>query len=547
MKSIMLNSILLSILLLTSIALATFYVPIFKFSNPVPTPSGEFYNLRQVGAGITVNASAQECGYLLENGTNYTMTTADNLTFTNATPLVFSISNGGSLRYITYYCNYNESRDVLDWYNSTGNMPAQNNFTINEKATNSFTITDLAFTNYAVYSNATFPTFNITTSTSIATCNYTFNNGTGGANNFIMVNNTPNHKYWSNASVIGGNMTPNTNNSWINITYYCNDTFGNGTEASKIYFKYDRANPKIGNVSITYNNTSTSPVGSKINVTFDVADANYKSDGAYVRLYHPDGTVTAVQGTALTSMGYDVNLVKYGVIVTGTDMNQNGLYYIEPFVIDAANQNGTSANLTVLVTQLKAAKWNLLTWYENATLQDLASKASTITYVSLFNNWGKNFTTFQKGTSTNAFTMINESTNVTLIYVSSDTTLIRNYTKYDVAGFAKNISLYASNNSYWNLVNLNRMPATLNATMNDSSAYMNASVQWNTSYPANNVSYISFYNASSGKFCTAKRTMGTLTSCVGIASTDITIGLDTGFWLYVGENMTMNRTEVDGR
>lgn len=386
----------------------------------------------------------------------------------------------------------------------------------------SCTITDNKFTNATAYD--TFPGFNITTTTNQSACDYYWNETI--TNLTIDVENTT----FVNASAFAA--PPETAyGKWHNITYICYDGLGNTSQyvedsSNYIYVAIDNTNPTCANEDLTIEDATSG--GNYINFTFNTSDKNPNT--YWVKIYHPDdttGTKSATYKSGTENRWVEANLAN-------TELSQDGKYYLEANARDDVSRNGTGTNQTYLVSHLVAGEWNQIVINNNTNLSDISSMVPNITHVAIYDNriGYKNFTTFTVGTATHGDVIASCSLNATYIKTNEDVAFIRPYyNTYETT----NITLWTGGWNYIGMVN----DKTLNETMY-ADVYNNATVgSGNTT----NVTYTSWFNSTSGLFCTARRGF-TVTSCPGFDVTDITARPDDGLWILTNQNLTMNRSAM---
>uniref|UniRef100_A0A6H1ZRK1 Uncharacterized protein n=1 Tax=viral metagenome TaxID=1070528 RepID=A0A6H1ZRK1_9ZZZZ len=491
--------------------------------TPVNLANGtEYYDLTN-----DYNATLNETG--LSSCTGYTDSTYTTLVsminnsgvrtqYWNASEVI-KPSNNGAWRYITWKCE--DAFGNQSWYNSTAGAGLL--WKINEKAPQSVNITsDNTLTNGTIYD--AFPGFNITLNDSLAYCDYYFNETVTSMSNSSGVRTE-----YINSSVFTPAESPY--DEWHNVTYKCQDAFGNVSEYIRIasnytYIKVDRTNPTVANEIVTIENATTG--GNYLNFTFNTSDRN--PDIYWIREYHD-----AITSTIASTLKYGTENRWVETNLTNTTITVDGKYFFEANARDDVNRNGTSsANQTYLASYLESGEWNQVVFNENITLANIASKVPDITHVAIYNNLisYKNFTTHTVGTATYADIQINSSLNATYIKTNEDVLLIRPYYNfYETA----NITLWTGGWNFIGMVNKKSLNTTMFADV-----YSNATVGAGDS---NNVTYASWFNSTAGLFCTGRRGFSA-TSCPGFDSTDIYGKEDDGLWILSNHNLTMNRSAM---
>jgi len=380
------------------------------------------------------------------------------------------------------------------------------------------------------YTGAYGVTLNISVSpdNNASVCSYDF----GFTNNTVttafvtnMTNSTSNS--FHNASAVG---IPDDSalNGWHNVTFRCYN--GSDWYNETVLFGLDSTNPSIDNIN--YNISNQTSGGHSVNYTFNVTDRHTRMCG--VRIYDPWGEMTNVTGTLLD--GSNVEDGRCDVDISSSEFSFNGNYTLEPWAQDYLDLNGTGTNLSVNVYKL-AVGWNHVSISDNVTLSSIANNMTNVSYVSVYDNLYKNYTTFTTGSSTNANFRTN-STNATYIYVSENVTMIR---VYHTDNFCRNMSLYKTSTSGWNQMGV-RTSVSLNQTMYNSTGpiykYDNT---LNASFTSENITYVSYRNATLGKYCSARRGF-TATSCSPEFNvTDIKPARGEAIWILVNENITYDR------
>jgi len=392
------------------------------------------------------------------------------------------------------------------------------------------TITVESPTNATLFTSE--PIFNITTNDTAVNTSYYFN----GESAVALINDTTANTSWSNSSALS--LADSPFDGFNNVTFSATNTTSTiwsntSLTAGYTFFKLDSASPIIDTLTLDFRNTTDNTTlegGNYLNFTFNASEREYRT--IYVTIYLPNGTVvnSTVTPTSLTTT--ENRFVS--VNISGADLPIDGLYQIEAHVEDSSARDTAGTNQSIIVTRLKADVFNLVTWNENITLSGISDRIPNLTSVSIYDNriGFKNFTTFTIGTSTNQNVAVNESLNSTYLLPSSDLLLIR---IFQTGAYGNtNVTLETGG---WNLVGL-VTTLTLNESMYATDAYVNITLG---AADFNNVTYASWYNGTSGLFCSAFQSF-TITSCSGFTVTGITIREDSGLWILTNDNMTVNRT-----
>ena len=355
-----------------------------------------------------------------------------------------------------------------------------------------------------------------------------YNNGTADES-WLMTNGTSNTT-WVNASTFNPNSDSHFND-YLNLTYRCeNGTAGIYWNSSVWYFGFDSTSPVIDGETYSYSNTTD---GNQIVFTFNVTDNN--TDNCAVRIINPTGSVEkTVDGTMLER----AEDARCNVTLSPSDFLYNGNYSLEAWAEDEQDNTGvTTSNESIMIYKMKTG-WNLITIYENKTLAEIASMVENISYVSSWDNLAKSYTTFTVGSSTNGAHTAN-ATNATYVYANEDLTLMRDYDPVDSKW--QNVTLYKTSTSGWNQMGvMNRM--TLNNTLyNSTGSIFKYDGTHDTAYTSANITYVSYYNTTLGKYCSARRGF-TATSCSpDLNVTDITLDRGQALWVLIDANITYDR------
>ena len=335
-------------------------------------------------------------------------------------------------------------------------------------------------------------------------------------------------------------LTDSAFGKWHNLTYYCNDTLGNVSSSSLMQFRTDTTDPTITSWwNFTQTNTTSDAY---LNVGFNITDKNIDSCG--VRLYQEDGTYITKTGS-LTAVAESRNC---SVNLTSSDVTESGDFIIERWANDSAGNIAYSSNETGLVNILKGGKWNLVTYSglasaegTNETIASILNRLPGCTHISLWNNskgW-KNYTTYAASTPS-----VNNDTqvwlgNATWIYCSEDEIYYRkNYINDEQMGDDTKVELVingTATGTKWNLFGM-LVDKTLNQTLYPATTAISNGYQ-------QNITAVSWYNASSGYITCVKDFAGTL--CTGgYNATEVSIPKSTAVWMLVTDDLTLNRTGI---
>jgi len=368
-----------------------------------------------------------------------------------------------------------------------------------------------------------------------------YDNGTTSSWSGIMTNGTDtNTTFWNSSAFTP--IVDSTFGSMHNVTFSCYNGTAATNQTAQSFFGYDSTNPHVWSLSTAIGNHSAVGTGSNVSITFNVSD-RYRSTCS-VKVYDYDGTKESeVTGTFIDDLAENTRCL---VTISPTYISKNGKYTLEPNAEDSlGNSNVSDTNMTVTAYQLKTG-WNLISIPENITLDDIANSIDNISYVSFFDNNVKTYTTYTVGSNTNANYMIN-ATNATYVYVDEDILLLREH--YAVTTNTNQTLVYNSTTGGWNQVSLmNR--TNLNETFYNTTEGGLISVYNTTGLvdivsraSSANITYVSYYNATLGKYCTARRGY-TATSCTGINAhnvTDIYIDRGQAIWILVDADIIYDR------
>jgi len=397
-------------------------------------------------------------------------------------------------------------------------------------------LTPVSPTNYTNYSYHLGLKLNISISpaNNATFCSYDFgfyNNTVTTAFLTNMTNSTTTNTSFHNATAVSIN-TDSGFDGWHNVTFRCR----NGTDwyNTTVLFGMDQTAPIVNNMTYTLANTTG---GNLINVTFNVSDNHTYS--CPVRIIDMNGAVENTINATIWDYAWNG---RCNIVLYPSNFTKTGAYTIQGTAEDLFGNSSVSIqNISVNVWKLKTG-WNLLTLFENLTMNVTAYMIPNISYVSSYHNLFKNYTTLTKGLSTYAGILLN-ATNATYLYVSQDNTLIRPY--YSINTWT-NVTLYdngtgLSGASGWNQMGI-KSSQTLNETLyNSSMRILGPNGESNTSYTNANITYVAYYNATLGKMCSAKRGMKTTSCYPDFNVTDITVQRGEAIWILVDTNITYER------
>jgi len=471
---------------------------------------------------------------------NLTNTSTANTTFVN-TSFYFKNETGiasNAWYRLNFTCiNGTNATDNVTWYNDTVY------FKLRDSAY-SF-ILSAPNDKYILWNGTVFnqtPGINITLNVTAANCTFLNTTGTSETMQALLPDST--NMSFTNASAT--TFTEMKNKLWHNLTFYCYDAMNNrtmyNTSNSLIYFAVDLTNPTVTSLTSTVRNKSSG--GNYLNGTFNVTD-NHTSH-CRIRVYQDargGGLEILNLSASMSTFTEESNNFTCTYDINSSAGLKDGKIIVQAIGYDKAGRTGVSnANITKIVHNLKTG-WNPITIYSNMTLVQLAGKVPNITYISVFNNSGsyKNYATFTTGLSTNANIRLNE-TNATYVYVSEDVMFMEdlNYT----AGPWLNVTLYKNDTtakSSWNLMGVVVANTTMNQTFygdRDTCHWVNGT---NMTWGCANITWISWFNVSDGKFYSAYRGQAAV-SVPGRNVANLYIPQGSALWIAVNENITYNRT-----
>jgi len=521
----------------------------------------EFYTSAPWKINLNANETVSSCNIFLD-GSATSLTAAANYTqYTNSSAVVW-VSNNNVTRNMTGYCD--DAYGNRSWINNSASMGSFFVYSINEFAPNTLTITDNSLSNLTVYAGE--PKLNLTINNTVSYCYYSLNKTAGVA----MSNASGVRTSYINSSAL--TWIESTYNGYHNLTYYCTDAYGNTSWKNStaamvnIQFKLDETNPAI---PFTKYNGSLYNNNSIWNFTFNFTDRNFDRCG--IRYYNNSGYSDTPQyfyGTYPTPVAVvdDAN-TNCTVLFNNTAMSSvfslvNGRFRIEGWANDTAGNVGLSANVTGVSTLLSAG-WNLITFVganfttHNMTVYEFVrNNVKNATSVSVFSNTYGNYTTYITSLSS-----INNDTKLypglaVYVYVTSNTWLINPDWTVSTGGWilpgnaTENVTLYLNytdkNSTSWNQIGLLNN-VTMNRTLYACSANManNESARAGTCpLAAVNISYASWYNASSGYYITCKQGLS-ICSGTTLTPTQIILPEGTAVWILPNVNQTiLNRTAI---
>lgn len=531
-----------------------------------PVNGEEYYSTGPFNLSITTFTFMQNCTGYLFNGTGIAAGTnvsviylksqgVENTSWTNETFLDFAVSNGEANRWFVTRCE--NATDNNKYWSNTSAAPNTGFFTINEFADYSvanvsvINITANKFSNDTVYSSM--PGVNITLNRTAATC-YWINDtntaeGRGGWQ--ALTNNSGSRLYHGNSSA---SAIPGNNSQWgtyYNTSYYCTDAYGNKSWSNStgynvtsgainstsgwLFWKYDTISPQFSSDSWTISNATSG--GNYVNLTFNVTDNTTASCGAFV--IFQDLSETQITGGSINTS------VQNGfcfVNITHGNMTVQGNMTIYAYAIDGASTAANSSTTREFIMyNLKADSWNMITLYQNMTLQQIGGLYTNITYVSIWNNpiGYKNFTTYTVGSATNALITINGTVNATYLYVDDDIKIVKRYQSGGNLWLQNTTSVHSPG---WNIVGLDRGNFTINQTiyMTSTIASDEAASKTTANVSLLNITFFSYYNHTLGRYCSAY--VGyTAYSCPGNV-TNVYLPSGAAVWIQTNKNVTINVT-----
>lgn len=450
----------------------------------------------------------------------------------------------------------------------------------------SFVFGAMSYTAIRPLNNTIYSQTDIIFNTSITYTNITgcvmqvgLTNGTWAkAGNISMTNAT---SAWWNASVT--TLVDSWNAAWHNVTYFCNQTLDGGNISSgPYYFMMDATNPVIEWFQnfTRANSTTSTRLQTMVNLTEN--NTNF----VRVRIYLEDGTSTWYNLSLLAGNVSTDEFTYWGLNLTSAHLSQDGDVILEYWANDTANRSDyATSNETALVNALPLGTWTYVTYSEaNMSIQAFANKLPNVTSVSSWTNdyAYKNYTTYSTSTP-----LINSAVqlrigNATVIYATSaDYYFRKNYLVSSSAATGGagtyNMSLYTgitncsstfldrydcnatagTNKTAWNLIGLyadKTMNETLYACANTSTPSRRCFIGNATGYPTlntlTNITFVSWYNTSSGYQITCKYGWDFCTGCgasgmpyaANCTPTGISLKTASAVWVMPSMNFTLNRT-----
>lgn len=421
------------------------------------------------------------------------------------------------------------------------------------------------------------------TNTSITGCIFelTLTNDTT-LTNYTMTNDTP--TYFYNATPLYWTNLNTPYNQYENITYWCNET-GHSTSGNisggNFTFKIDNVAPIVNitgedqNREWNFTQLNTTTAG-YLNFTFNITDNN--TDTCRIRIHQEDGTSAWKDGSLIThsevSTGLQSNCT---VLVTATDITQEGDFTIESWANDSVNWTTfSSVNYTGLASVLKSG-WNLVTYSgQNARGSDIyhysentSSIINRLPNCSSISRWNshpgyKNYTTYSTATPTIRNGTTVRIGNATWIYCNDTEIYLRPafITSTELGSNDVNITLTvnisdAASAAYgagtrWNLIGP-LSDETLNATLfadyfngkDDTNATeVPYTTFWNnaTHEDIGNITAVSWYNTTGSNYITCMKVhAGRI--CTGQdnrthGATLVTVPKSYAIWIHVNQNIT---------
>jgi len=479
MKKIMIISIIF-LLALAGIVMAD-VVFTFTTNNPLNMTT-LFTNTTNLNISTNGTTSLKNCTYFIDGGSESLMTNLSGNVTWNASVSV--ASNGFSAHNVTFKCNDTATGNIT-WYNSS-NTTGFLYFYVNEWGNISFT--DNKITNNTNYTSDR--GLNITLNDSSTQCFFSID---GGSYTALSVDSGTNQTRWANNTQMPLNET--LNNTFKNITYLCNDTFGNYTISSAYRYQIDRTSPtSIQNGSVIYNvndylnSTGDNFVGFWENIT------DYNPSSCWATVYFNSYSDSYKKsGTLENSLWANNNC---SINFTTTEILTEGPFRIEIGANDTGNRNLTAANVTFgHRIDLKTGQWNLLGTFGNQTLLQICQDIPYCTYVSTYNNTNttKYYTTYSSssGTSgTNNDTAVSDGEQAVYISVSNDVTLFRLNTSTFTAPNCSITYNQSTTDTPWNICPV----YTDDLHMSDICDRV----------PSGNISYVSYHNITDDTYYTHK-------------------------------------------
>lgn len=415
------------------------------------------------------------------------------------------------------------------------------------------------------------PLINISTDINSTTCKYLINGTT-----FSTINLNPgssNNKTWANSSILTNNFTDNGYGSWVNMTFYCfNYTTSNASwynttwnTTGFVLFKYDTINPLISFQKNANGMNFTTASTGIWNWTFNYTDNNYATCGLRYYQYPSTSTYAFLTGgltnpTSGLDSRANCTLLFDPNDTALSNVRAEGEFILEGFGNDTASRSAvTSTNFTGVMTKIYGSKWNLIT-YRGANRTASSSQNVTefilnnfeyATIISVWNQTYGNFTTYSASTPTVNSQIILSLGTAFYMYSNADKWFIQPDYTPTIGTSAENITLYANHTNRGN--SWNQMGLFNNATMNTtlytcSLNATNATYFWSIYRAAtcpvtlNNITYISWLNASSGQLVTCKR--GVSICSGGSNPKDIVLKEGYAIWVMPDKNITINRSSI---
>jgi hypothetical protein len=416
-----------------------------------------------------------------------------------------------------------------------------------------------------------YPTINISTDINSTVCKYVINGSTASAINLNP--GSTNNKTWANSSILTtGNYSDTPYGSWTNMTFLCfnyttsNSSWYNTTNTSGfVLFRIDTVDPSVsfqtGANGINFTTQSTGIW----NWTFNYTDNSYATCGLRYYQYPSTSTYAFISGaTSNPSLGLlskaNCTLLFDPNDTALSNVRNEGEFTLEGFGNDTASRSAvTSTNFTGVMTKIYGSKWNLIT-YRGANRTASSSQNVTefilnnfeyATIISVWNQTYGNFTTYSASTPTVNSQIILSLGTAFYMYSNADKWFIQPDYTPTIGTSAENITLYANHTNRGN--SWNQMGLFNNATMNTtlytcSLNATNATYFWSIYRAAtcpvtlNNITYISWLNASSGQLVTCKR--GVSICSGGSNPKDIVLKEGYAIWVMPDKNITINRSSI---
>lgn len=527
MKKLLLSIAFLLTILLT-INLVKAVGPLFTFNYPVNASTiypevGATHNFT-----ITLNESVQTCDIIWGNNNTFI-----NLTAISAANISWKYDSwyprqNGAWRDIRYKCG----NTTKYWSNDTVGV---HRYRLKDA---SYTILEKVIVNNSIL-NAIPGALNITMASNenATNCTFFYNNVQAD------MSQSPTREFWSNTSELG--WSDSAFGTYHNISYNCTDSCDNRTASGVYRFKLDTAVPTFpGTPTFTLVNHSSG--GNKLLLTFNVSDKNPLS--CQVRLVYSDGTIINASG----EVDYNASIENYNCSfnVTPSDISKDGYVDVTPTALDdAGNRNTSPTTQSWIMYRLKTG-WNLVTSYENKTLAGITAEFKNVSYVSVWDNINKSFSTFTTGSATNANIRANftskYSAGASYIYVAADVTSMRRY--YTPPTTWLNTTLYynsSAERTSWNIVAITKMILDANATIavNDTCAdYATGNLTYGPY--CGNITWVAWWDIQNGEFCSFYRNR--LSAGCNYRSNQINLTRGDAVWIAVQPDMDKNLTLMRG-